>query len=214
MNLVIFRLATCCGLRVSEICGLRVGDVRVGLQRPYIYVRKEIAKRGKPRRVPLWWDQGTLDDLTTWRDKRLAQGAGASDPFVCSQAKGSFGRSIDRYNARDRFKVACRILGPQRVAELTIHHGRHSAISHWLAAGRTLAEVRDAAGHANIATTGIYAHVAVDDDGKVGDIFGLLDRPGRVLVHRADPRWRASGSATNSTSRQATEVRGSRAPGR
>ena len=29
-NLIIFRLATCCGLRVSEICGLRCGDVRLG----------------------------------------------------------------------------------------------------------------------------------------------------------------------------------------
>ena len=29
---------------------------------------------------------------------------------------------------------------------LTIHHGRHTFISHALAGGRTLAEVRDAAG--------------------------------------------------------------------
>jgi len=64
MNLIVFRLATCCGLRVSELIGLRVGDVRVGMARPYIHVRRETAKRGKARRVPLWWDQSTLDDLS------------------------------------------------------------------------------------------------------------------------------------------------------
>ena len=37
--------------------------------------------------------------------------------------------------------------------------------------GRTLAEVRDAAGHASIATTSIYTHVAVQDDGEPGDLF-------------------------------------------
>ena len=36
MNLVIFRLACCCGLRVSEISGLRLADVRVGIARPHL----------------------------------------------------------------------------------------------------------------------------------------------------------------------------------
>ncbi|MCK4342132.1 MAG: tyrosine-type recombinase/integrase [Phycisphaerae bacterium] len=65
------------------------------------------------------------------------------------------------------------MLDPDRVSDLTIHHGRHSAVSHWLAAGRTLAEVRDAAGHANVAITSVYLHVAVEDDGTVGDIFAV-----------------------------------------
>ncbi len=172
-NLVIFRLATCCGLRVSELCGLRIGDVRVGVDRCHLYVRKETAKRGKVRRVPLWWDQGTLDDLTAWRDFRIAEGAGLTDPFVCSRSRRSLGKPIDRMNARARFKVACRVLGAERIRELTIHHGRHSFISHALAGGRTLAEVRDAAGHATIATTSIYTHVATDDEGKVGSLFAF-----------------------------------------
>ena len=171
MNLTIFRLATCCGLRVSELIGLRVGDLRVGLRRPYINVPSAVAKRHKGRRVPLWWDQGTLDDLTAWRDLRTGQGATAGDPFICSQARRSLGRPIDRQNARMRFKAACRALGAERVAELTIHHGRHSFVSHALKK-RSLAEVRDAAGHSNIATTSIYAHVATADDG-MGDLFAF-----------------------------------------
>lgn len=173
-NLTVFRLATCCGLRVSELIGLRIGDVRVSLQRPYIQVRAAIAKRHKARRVPLWWDQGTLDDLRGWREFRTTvQGAGAGDLFVCSQAAERIGRPLDRQNARARFKAACRVLGPDRLAELTIHHGRHSFVSHALAGGRSLAEVRDAAGHANIATTSIYTHVATSDDGAIGNLFGF-----------------------------------------
>ena len=56
---------------------------------------------------------------------------------------------------------------------LTIHHGRHTFISHALAGDRTLAEVRDAAGHANVSITSAYLHVAVDDD-EVGDLFGSV----------------------------------------
>jgi integrase len=60
MNLAIVRLACCCGLRVSEIGGLCIGDVNVGISRPFLQVRAEHAKLGRPRRVPLWWDAGTL----------------------------------------------------------------------------------------------------------------------------------------------------------
>ena len=81
--------------------------------------------------------------------------------------------ALDRINARARFKVACRVLGPERIRELTIHHGRHSFISHALAGGRTLAEVRDAAGHATIAATSVYTHVTTDDEGKVGSLFAF-----------------------------------------
>ena len=65
------------------------------------------------------------------------------------------------------------VLGGGRQEELTIHHGRHSFVSHALAGGRSLAEVRDAAGHANISTTSIYAHVAVEDEWEPGDLFAF-----------------------------------------
>ena len=63
------------------------------------------------------------------------------------------------------------MLGTGRLAALTIHHGRHTFISHALAGGRTLAEVRDSAGHANVSITSAYLHVAVEDD-VVGNLFG------------------------------------------
>ena len=62
-------------------------------------------------------------------------------------------------------------MGQDRLASLTIHRGRHSYISHALAGGRTLAEVRDAVGHANVSITSAYLHVAVDEDDGPGNLF-------------------------------------------
>ena len=73
---------------------------------------------------------------------------------------------LSRHTLRKPFRTACRV----RLQTLTIHHGRHSFISHALAGGRTLAEVRDAAGHANVSITSGYLHIAVDDD-QVGALF-------------------------------------------
>lgn len=61
-------------------------------------------------------------------------------------------------------------LGEWPLVNRTIHHGRHTFISHALAGGRTLAEVRDAAGHSNVTITSGYLHVAVEEDG-VGALF-------------------------------------------
>ena len=41
-----------------------------------------------------------------------------------------------------------------------------------LAGGWTLAEVRDVTSHTTLLTTSVYLHVAVDDDGSLGNLFG------------------------------------------
>ncbi len=178
-NLIIFRLATCCGLRVSEIVGLKIANIRLGGHRPYIEVPSAIAKRKKARKVPLWWDAATLADVDQWKQERTNQGAGSGSPFVCSQAAGtnsrsgspSFGKPLTDRNAQTRFKTAIHCLGRDRIKMLSIHCGRHSFVSHALAGGRTLAEIRDAAGHANVSTTSIYLHTVRNDDETVGNLF-------------------------------------------
>src|SRR5688572_21749557 len=84
LNLIIFRLAACCGLRVSELASIRLSDVRCELARPHIRIVRSSAKGGKKRNVPLWWDGGTLDDLRAWKKERIEQGAEADDLFVKS----------------------------------------------------------------------------------------------------------------------------------
>lgn len=96
---------------------------------------------------------------------------GPDDLFLVSPRPDRATIVFSRHTLRRRFLTACKVLGLPRLTTLTIHHGRHTFISHALAGGRTLAEVRDAAGHANVSITSAYLHVAVDDEG-VGELFG------------------------------------------
>ncbi len=171
MNLALFRLACCCGLRASEIAKLQVGDARTEIARPHIRIRRGASKGGRPRIVPLWWDAGTLADLAAWKAERLRNGAEYNKPFLASMIPGRALKVFSRHTLRKRFRTACKILGAARLEMLTIHHGRHTFISHALAGGRTLAEVRDAAGHANVSITSGYLHVVIDDDAEVGNLF-------------------------------------------
>jgi len=139
LNLIIFRLATCCGLRASEIAKLQIGDVRTEASRPHIRIRNGAAKGGRPRMVPLWWDAGTLEDLRAWKVERLDSDADYDAPFVAPLHDS---KPFSRHTLRKRYRTACRVLGPERLETLTIHHGRHTFVSHALAGGRTLAEVR------------------------------------------------------------------------
>jgi integrase/recombinase XerC len=169
-NLIIFRLATCCGLRRSEITGLELRDLELDRDRPVIRVRSEIAKGGRRRVVPLWWDAGTLHDLTSWvscsgrTNNRTSAVHVAASPYVVSTRAGT---RIDGAAVRRAFQSACRVLG----RHVTIHDGRHTFASHAVAGGRSLVEVRDALGHSNLGTTSIYAH-GLDDDSGVGNLFG------------------------------------------
>ena len=171
LNLLIFRLAVCCGLRASEIAKLQVDDVRVGSPRPHLRIHTGASKGGRPRKVPLWWDAGTLADVSQWHALRTAQGIPLIAPLLASLRPNRGEKVFSRHTLRKRFRTACRVLGPERVRTLTIHHGRHTFISHALAGGRTLAEARDAAGHSNVSLTSGYLHVAVEED-DVGELFG------------------------------------------
>lgn len=86
------------------------------------------------------------------------------------------GARLGRANVAARFKRACKILGAERGGELSIHDGRHTFISHALAKGATLAEVRDAVGHSNFSTTNLYAHACVNGQDKKRD-FMEFDQP-------------------------------------
>jgi integrase len=112
-------------------------------------------------------DAGTLTDLSEWQAERLRQSARGGDPFVCSVLANRRGKRLQRAAIRRRFLSACKVLGLARLRTLTIHHGRHTFISH------ALAEVRAAAGHSNVAITSGYLHVVVDEVDGVGELFAV-----------------------------------------
>src|SRR5262245_26107745 len=102
MNQVILRLACCCGLRVSEIGALRLVDVCVGAGRPHLRVGPDGAKGKRARIVPLWWDAGTLADVTAWKRERETAGARPGDAFVCCLWPRRFGQPLIRHTIRER----------------------------------------------------------------------------------------------------------------
>ena len=174
-NLALFRLLCCCGLRSCEARGLTLGDIALGGPRPAIRIRAAITKRhaGKSRAriVPLWWDAGTREDLTAWRNCRLKKRAGPADPFICHQQLDTCGQPCSRKIIEGRWWSCLRILGDERRSQLSPHCGRHSFCTHAIRGGRSLMEVRDAAGHANISTTSIYLW-AIESGDAVPDLFG------------------------------------------
>jgi integrase len=47
LNLIVFRLAACCGLRASEIARLQLADVHIQMPRPHLRIRASAAKGRK-----------------------------------------------------------------------------------------------------------------------------------------------------------------------
>lgn len=174
LNLIIFRLAACCGLRRGEMCGLNMSDFTLNTPKPVIHIRKENTKgrdgKRRARFVPLDWDTGSLKDLTAWHALRVSQGAGPLDPFVATAS----GKRLEESLAFRRWRTAIRVLGPERVKQVSIHDGRHTFCSHALHGGKTLVQVRDAAGHSSVNTTNIYLHILDQSaDGKLFDFSDL-----------------------------------------
>ena len=166
-SVAVFRLACGCGLRSKEIIGLKMRDVQVGGQNPYVRVRAATTKhhrnkngelRAKDRWVPLYWDTGTLQDITEYVQFRTNQGAGPDDLFLVCQRPGFRGRPYRRNKLAAKWKSAIRVLGKPRVAQLSIHCGRHTFCTASFASGRSLDSIRDAMGHSNLSTTSQYAH--------------------------------------------------------
>lgn len=169
-GLAVFRLATCCGLRASEIAGLKLADCRTEGAKPHLRVPKTLGKGQKARSVPLWWDGDTLADLRAWKAEQAIRGASW---LICAQSADAWGKQMDRRTVRRVFRriVSRAVQGREHA---TTHDGRHTFVSLALASGCSLAEVRDAAGHASTATTSIYTH-ALPDSGAIRNVFSRKD---------------------------------------
>lgn len=170
INLAIFRLS-CMGLRVCEIHGLNWEDLILDGPRPCIKIRPEITK-GKNgeyygRSVPLWWDKGTLEDLKRFAQFRAGK---PGEPFLVSIRPGAAGQRLSKDAISNRWDTLMKKFGPGRARQLSIHKGRHSFISHSLAAGRSLVEVQRAAGHRSVGSTSVYLHF-IEREG-VPDTYG------------------------------------------
>jgi integrase/recombinase XerD len=137
------------GLRVSELCALRFSDV--DQKRGFVSV---LGKGQKRRLVPI--GEVALADLDLHlQSPRPARGGNSSAVFL-----SSWGKPLSR---QAFWKL---VLGYARKVGITKpispHKLRHSFATHLLEGGADLRSVQAMLGHANIATTEIYTHVAAD----------------------------------------------------
>ncbi|MEL7167352.1 MAG: tyrosine recombinase [Pseudomonadota bacterium] len=146
------------GMRVSELVGLPVSAARGNPQMLLI-----LGKGGKERMVPL--SPPAQEALATWiriRDDREAdaQAKGTPPSRYLFPSRGKDGH-LTRVWFYNRIK-ALAALGGVAPDKVTPHTLRHAFATHLLAGGADLRAIQTMLGHADVATTEIYTHVAGD----------------------------------------------------
>ena len=143
-----------CGLRIGEALALKVKDFDPD-------AGTLVVQHGKgDRRRVVGVDAGTVALVGRWLEQRRRRGI-AGGPLFCTLA----GRPMDQSYVRH----ALPRLGRRAGIERRVHaHGlRHAFAVDMVRSGAPLYVVRDALGHASVATTQVYlsrvgAHEAVD----------------------------------------------------
>jgi integrase/recombinase XerD len=136
------------GLRVSELCGLTRADVdrRRGVVVP-------LGKGGKKRMVPI--AEVALVALDDYLAARAAQDDESPHVFVARKGKPITRQAV--FKLLKRYALGAGVAKP-----CSPHKLRHSFATHLLAGGADLRSVQAMLGHASVATTEIYTHLADD----------------------------------------------------
>ncbi len=136
-------------LRVSEMVGVKLEDLKLDLG--YLLVR---GKGDKERIVPL--GKGAQDALTHYmKDARAMLAKSKSSPLLFL---GRGGRKLTRQRVWQMVRAAS--VGAGRKA--SPHMLRHSCATHMVENGADLRTVQTILGHADISTTQVYTHLALD----------------------------------------------------
>ena len=136
-------------LRVSEIAGVKLEDLKLDLG--YLLVR---GKGDKERIVPL--GKGAQDALNQYiKHFRPILAKGKSSPLLF------LGRGAGKLT-RQRIWQMVRAASTDAGRRASPHMLRHSCATHMVENGADLRTVQTILGHADISTTQIYTHVALD----------------------------------------------------
>ena len=137
------------GLRVSELVGLRIEDVKLDLG--YLLAR---GKGDKERIVPL--GEPAQRAIREYLSKARAALAGQKRSALLFLGRGA------RPLSRERVWQIVGRCSAQTGAHASPHMLRHSAATHMVENGADLRTVQTILGHADISTTQIYTHLALD----------------------------------------------------
>jgi integrase/recombinase XerD len=138
-----------CGLRVSELVSAKLADLKLGVG--YLLVR---GKGDKERVTPV--GAPALKRIEEYlRDARGVLAAGKTSPLIFIR-QGA--KTLTRQRIWQIVELAAR--GSGRRA--SPHMLRHSCATHMIENGADLRTLQTILGHADISTTEIYTHVALD----------------------------------------------------
>jgi integrase/recombinase XerD len=136
-------------LRVSEIIGVKIEDVKLDLG--YVLVR---GKGDKERIVPL--GRSAVDAVTAYmRGARAVLAAEKGSPLLFL---GRGARKLSRQRVWQMVRAASATTGRRA----SPHMLRHSCATHMVENGADLRTVQTILGHADISTTQVYTHLALD----------------------------------------------------
>lgn len=136
-------------LRVSEIIGLKLEDVKLDMG--YVLVR---GKGDKERIVPL--GRSAHDALSKYLREARTQLAGQRNSPILFIARGA--KKLTRQRVWQMVSAASQSAG----RHASPHMLRHSCATHMVENGADLRTVQTILGHADISTTQVYTHVALD----------------------------------------------------
>lgn len=152
-----FFLAT--GLRAAEMVGLNVGDVR-GKEK--LHVRAEIAKRGKERFIPICVDAQRMM-------KRFISGKLARKESIRDDAPLFVPRTGGRLSKRalqemvEGWMIRAGLTASTGEHLYSAHSLRHTCFKRMQERGVALTTIQKLAGHASLASTGIYTEATWEE---------------------------------------------------
>jgi len=154
---VMFGLTYDTGLRISELRNLMVSDV--DLDRLQVLVRQ--SKNQKDRYIT----------MSAHAVRGIRKYLALNSPKVyLFENKNTRGMPISQTRIRALFKGAVEKAGIKK--QVSVHTLRHTYATHQLEAGQNIMVLKDSLGHANIATTLIYLHIAQLDNVRK---FGCME---------------------------------------
>jgi len=152
-----FLLST--GLRAAELIGLNVGDVR-GKEK--LHVSKEIAKLGKERFLPICADTQRL--IKRFIGLKMKQKESIRDDaplFVSRNGERLSKRSLQE--AVEGWMIRAGLTASNGKALYSVHSLRHTCFKRMQERYVALTSIQKLAGHASLASTGIYTEATWEE---------------------------------------------------
>jgi integrase/recombinase XerD len=154
--LCIVELLYASGLRISELVSLPLAAVRASARAVVVK-----GKGGRERLAPIGGAaRAALDQYLRVREAFLAKGLGSKAHRFLFPSRGAQGH-LTRRRCHQLLKEVAAAAGIDP-ARLSPHVLRHAFATHLVEGGADLRSVQTLLGHADIATTQIYTHVAQD----------------------------------------------------